>query len=673
MFKKEIKMAKITIEENGNLFAFENKKKKDDDKESLPVVLKKAKDLEFLEDKKIENIFEKDHWSLHHSENPMKPLEFSNGKTQEDIVREIVHAVKAGKKAIFLHGACGTGKSAIALNVARVLGKTSIVVPVKALQRQYEEDYFNKKYLIKNGKKLKIAMITGRENHDSVINPGVSCADPNLPENIKITEKNYHQLIEFYEENPFIKNKERIPLKNIRRISVAPANPYWSPIYSADFELNQFSDAKKKRYKAIGGKEYIFYYRKPGCSYYDQYLSYINSDVIIFNSAKYLSEFFIGRKPETEVEIIDEADDFLDGLFQQAEINVTRLIASLKNIYPESINAMNARNKIVELLELEEKNKRILGIDEKKVFHIKDTKIKDVLSLMLANLDLEAEISLDEMNYSNKLVETANSFKDILNEVYLMFKREEENLIAYLVSSNLSYTIQQIIEKNKAVVFMSGTLHSERVLKNVFKIQDYQVIEAETLNPGNVEVMKTGKEFDCKYSNFNMKKNSREEYLGALHLALKKAEKPILVHVNAFQDLPSEEEKEKFKLDGIMSSERLRSIQSEDKTGRSISLFKQGLSDCLFSTKCARGVDFPGDTCKSVIFTKYPNPNVAEPFWKILEKTHPEYFWDFYKDKARREFLQRIYRAVRSKDDHVFVLSPDLRVLNAVIEMHKTK
>jgi Rad3-related DNA helicase len=69
------------------------------------------------------------------------------------------------------------------------------------------------------------------------------------------------------------------------------------------------------------------------------------------------------------------------------------------------------------------------------------------------------------------------------------------------------------------------------------------------------------------------------------------------------------------------------------------------------------------------LFTKYPNPNPQNTFWKILKKTHPQYFWDFYKDKARREFLQRLYRALRSQEDHVFVLSPDSRVLEAVKDL----
>jgi Rad3-related DNA helicase len=66
------------------------------------------------------------------------------------------------------------------------------------------------------------------------------------------------------------------------------------------------------------------------------------------------------------------------------------------------------------------------------------------------------------------------------------------------------------------------------------------------------------------------------------------------------------------------------------------------------------------------VFTKYPNPNIGDTFWKVLKKNHPNYFWDFYKDKARREFLQRIYRAVRSRDDHVYILSPDKRVMDSV-------
>ena len=77
----------------------------------------------------------------------LKPIKFSNGKTQEDIVKEILDAIENGDKLIFVKGACGSGKSAIALNLARHFKKTSIVVPIKSLQEQYEKDYTKKKFI----------------------------------------------------------------------------------------------------------------------------------------------------------------------------------------------------------------------------------------------------------------------------------------------------------------------------------------------------------------------------------------------------------------------------------------------------------------------------------------------------------------------------------------------
>ena len=652
----------------------------DEDGDYVPEKLRKYEDLEFLKDelenkeelKETGDIFEKSYWNLFSNKEELKPLMFSNGKTQEDVVREIVSLIENGKKIIFLHGTCGTGKSAIALNVARVLGSASVVVPVKALQKQYEEDYMHGKWLkMDSGRKMKIAMITGRDNHDSVFFDGKSCADPELPENIKITEKNYQKIIKYYKDNPLIKNKVEPNMDKIRRMSIAPSNPYWSPILPADFEANQIRDATKRKYLGCNEKDWIFYHRKRGCSYYDQYLSYLMADVIIFNSAKYLSELGMGRKPKTEVEIVDEADEFLDSLFVQEELNLTRLKGALKLIFPEDNGAKDQIDRVLNLIGLEEKNKKALGIDEKKIFEIKDTKVKEILNLLVSNSELEAEIALDEINYSNKALETARNFSSLFDETYLSYKMDEENLYVKLVSTNLSGKLNDLMNKSKAIVFMSGTLHSREVLKKVFKIENYEVVEAETLKFGNAEIIMTGKEFDCKFSNFSSGGKSRKDYLHALKSCIDKAVEPMLVHVNAFQDLPDEQEKSDLGLGNVMSREKLKDLQKEDRTGRLVSLFKSGISSSLFSTKCSRGVDFPGDICKSMVFTKYPNPNTQDTFWKVLEKTHPESFWNFYKDKAKREFLQRLYRALRSFDDKVYVLSPDSRVLDAVRELQR--
>ncbi|MEK6817302.1 MAG: hypothetical protein AABX80_00725, partial [Nanoarchaeota archaeon] len=49
-------------------------------------------------------------WNLYEKEKFLNPLVFSNGKTQEDIVKEVLNSIKNGEKIIFIHGVCGTGK-----------------------------------------------------------------------------------------------------------------------------------------------------------------------------------------------------------------------------------------------------------------------------------------------------------------------------------------------------------------------------------------------------------------------------------------------------------------------------------------------------------------------------------------------------------------------------------
>jgi len=621
---------------------------------------------------KMETIFaEKEYWSLHEGNRPLVPLTFSNGKTQEDVVREVIELIKKGAKLVFIHGVCGTGKSAIALNIARKLGRTSIVVPVKALQKQYEDDYTSRKYLIKsNGQKLNMAVITGRDNHDSIFMDGANCADQKLPETIKINEKNFSLLREYYYQNPFIRSKNEPSLKDFKRISIAPANPYWSPIVPAQKDLG-LKDAQKKKYRGLQGQDFIFYHRKHGCSYYDQFQAYLDADVLMFNSAKYKIETRLNRKPSTEVEIIDEADEFLDNFSQQETLNLTRLGNTLGMLNSESEETRMSIDSLKDILKLEEKNKLALGIREEDIFKLDETHLAKALDLLLHNPELEDEAYLDEASYIRHALEVAINFAEFLDQTYVTYKRYEGDLYASLVTTNLAQQCGDMIAKNKALVFMSGTLHSRKVLKEIFGITDFAEVEAETILPGTLEIVRTGKEFDCKYASFYEKKHTREEYLRALDACVTQAKRPILVHVNAYEDLPSFEENVRYGLKHLMPREQLRALQEEDKHGKRVGEFKNKKTDVLFSTKCSRGADFPGETCNSIIFTKFPNPNPREIFWRVLERTHKQHFWDFYKDKARREFLQRLYRALRSRDDHVYVLSPDLRVLNAVQDLQK--
>ena len=190
------------------------------------------------------------------------PKIFSNKVSQKEIVEKVLKLIENGEKIIFINGKCGTGKSAIALNLAKELGKTSIIVPNKSLQEQYKRDYEKEKYILKDcGARLKINVITGRKNHKCVflkedkkelpkkeINSKLYDifepkrkelrenlkADPSannnfIPCKIEIKEKNFKKIKEYLRKNKTLKNKA-LDLKDIRRISVARACPYWSAV-----------------------------------------------------------------------------------------------------------------------------------------------------------------------------------------------------------------------------------------------------------------------------------------------------------------------------------------------------------------------------------------------------------------------------------------------------------
>lgn len=642
--------------------------------ELAPSELKTSASLTFLRQRgNQEAEADSEAWSLHRDGVKLAPLKFSNGKTQSDVVDEVAQLIAQGKKVILIQGVCGTGKSAIALNIARRLGRASIVVPVKALQKQYEHDYMSRMYLVKTDRtRMSIAMITGRENHDSLIKPGVSCAHPTLPDTVLITERNASLVREYYAHNPLIEHKRELPLKALRRISIAPANPYWSPIISSVYHL-PLRDATLKRYRGLHGQEFIFYHRKEGCSYYDQYQAYLDADVLIFNAAKFLIETALNRRPDTAVDIIDEADEFLDNFSEQEELNLTRLASYLQNLRLELSTASDARDALLEFLELEEKRARALGIAEDKLYHSSETKLPKILSLLLASPDLVAEIALDDNHYANTALDIAETFRELLDSTYITYRRKESELLATLVTTNLAQKFAELAGKSRALVLMSGTLHSQDVLRDVFGIREFVVVEAETQQPGTIDIHRTGKEMNCRYAHLSSGEHTRQQYLQALDACLARAKRPVLVHVHAFNDLPTEAEKSVYALQHLLSREQLLAAQAADKIGQQVTDFKEKKSDVLYSTRCARGIDFPGEMCNSIVFTKYPNPNPKGVFWQVLQKNHADYYWEFYHDKARRDFLQRLYRALRSQDDHVYILSPDTRVLESVKKMQNTQ
>ncbi|MBD3253009.1 hypothetical protein GF386_04715 [Candidatus Pacearchaeota archaeon] len=622
-------------------------------------------------------------WSLYENNKFLNPLVFSNNKSQEDIVREVSDAIEKGYRIIFIRGMCGTGKSAIALNLCKKFGKTSIVVPIKSLQEQYINDYTNKKYILSNNKKLKIFSIAGRQNFkcrfieegnfsekttkketnaklfDVYKKPkkdiNKTCDNIHLPCKIELKEKNLEIIKDYIKKNPNVSITDFQSIKDVKRMSIAPTCPYWSPIFPE--EINLRLDSNKIKYKAMNNRNFIFHQREKGCPYYEQYFAYAEADAIIFNSLKYKLEVLMNRKPETELEIIDECDEFLDSFANIEHINLDRLLFALNTIFIQP----KVKKLIDELKTITNKIRKYTISD--KILNIKETPVEDLLMKILVNKDLLDEIESDEYSYLYHLEKVARIFEYFLDETFFSISKKDNDLILNLVTTNLEKRFQESVDKNKVLVMMSGTVHSKNVLKKIFGLKEFKIINAETQYPGELVKCKYGHEIDCKYMNFKNKIVTREVYLRSLEKTIESAKKPVLIHVTSFSDLPTEQEKNKFNLNLPTQFELIKE-QNDDPFGRRVEDFKNKKTEILFTTKCSRGMDFPGNTCNSIILTRFPYPNISSIFWKILKETNPEGFMDFYMDKAERELLQRVYRGLRSENDKLYLLSPDIRVLD---------
>ncbi len=442
--------------------------------------------------KEKDNENEKEREGERNKDEFLKPLDFSNNKNQEDIVNEVLSAINEGNKIIFIKGVCGSGKSAIALNIAKNIGKASIVVPIKNLQNQYEEDYSNQKYVLKNNKeKLKIKVITGRSNHkcvffqenkdlfnqdskeitnqekkekkdqDANLNSFTqknqfqnknemppeqdlkysendpSCDNNFLPCKIEIKNKNSGFIRTYLKKNPKVKSSFIQDIEKTSRFLIAPVCEYWSPILPAHINAKQIEDSKTKEYDGLKNIKYKICSRKKGCPYYEQYHSYADSDVIVFNSKKYLIETEMNRKPQTEIEIIDECDEFLDSFTEYEKINLNKLAFSLTSLFSE-------KEKIYVLIEeLRKKTEEIIKdqetkelINSNKIIPLKDTKILEILKPFLEHKIMD-HVECDDENYCYHCEKVSKIFEDLENESFLSFSKDNQNTFCKIITINL--------------------------------------------------------------------------------------------------------------------------------------------------------------------------------------------------------------------------------------------
>jgi len=567
-------------------------------------------------------------WNLYRDGGLVPPLIYSDGRTQEDVVQEILDMFKEGKRIVFLQGAVGTGKSAIALNLISHFKRGGIVVvPTKVLQKQYADDYCKRnRFKIKSGKSfLRIDEIKGRDNFRCLLKK-CSASNRELPCTRSLS-------------------------KGERRVDAAKHCPFFSSIVHKKFKetaeeeleceyesLEYLACDKTKRFVLRRGKKI--------CTYYKQFKAYAESDVIVMNSAMWLTETLAtGRKPLRDIEVIDECDLLLDSLTFEKSISYFTLKKMREAIKEYEKDARRKHSPLAALQELANVMKHVKKLYEW-MNDIED-KFMELLRKRYRGRARDCDIKFlryfadlhREVHGGSETLDFLLQFSDAL---YVVVESER---ITFFVP-NMKLVMRKLLENSaRHILMMSATLQSEEVLRDFYGLKNFGIVIGESQNPGELRLMKCG----CEET-INVKKWHDEQfkakYWNTVEKMIKSATPPTLVQVHALKYLPTQ-------------------IREAVKKQKSVKV-----EEAIYSTTMTRGVDLKDDLCRSVVLLKCPFSDLSSPILQAIRNYVGEgVFWEYYHDMMRRNLIQYVGRGLRHMEDWVEVWSPD-RLVHTYIKKY---
>ena len=436
----------------------------------------------------------RENWTLQNSENEyISPLIYSNGKSQKDIVKEVIETFES-YDVVSLKGAVGSGKSAIALQVVSIFGSGIIAVPTKILQRQYVEDYCsgNKYHFNLGNRNLRVNFMFGRSNFFCLFMGG-KCSDDDKPCSRKL-------------------------MKGEKRYEACFECKYWAPVYSevlAEKIEEHLINHEQYSYQSISGQKVFFCPDEP-CDYYQQFDYYTRDGAIIMNLAKWLAETWIGRKSSVPIEIIDEGDAFLDNLSFRTTIS-SRFFTSLRN--KEKIS----EQKYIDLLN-----------DFNKCFKQNDSYEGIINDSIINFLGLLIDELGEEVGSSQNLVMKIKLFLKYPNMAYAQIKNEKMTFFL----SRPDITFSELKQRSGKILLMSATMQAPKIFSSVFRFNNIPLVQAEPKFPGNLKIMSTKDSMNVTYGNW-VNYDFRKRYYQLLNKVVEKATRPTLVQVHALKYIPT--------------------------------------------------------------------------------------------------------------------------------------
>ena len=628
-------------------------------------------------------------WSVVDAETraPLSPRGYSTGLTQDEAVKQILDTFRRARRDgrqqdVFFIAGTGSGKSLVALNVAaRVGGRALVVIPTVNLQDQYEEAAQSKQVLRPDGRPLSVASVKGKRRYGCAFEGGTA-ADPHVcTRSAKNKDARWRKAAQCPLWAPSFKREGYDALLSKREEILQTERV---PERVQEFLVRLDDNARS--YAGIDGEEYV-HVGPRGCDYMDAHFAFAASDVVLLSNRKWQVETDIGRKPRVDLEVFDEADGFLDELFDEQRLTAEGLEQLLARIayaakilsLPESMLADPEVFQNVDpqpdglpdpqaYFALQSLVRRLRSFKSPKEFEDEKTwRALEAVPKMIAEWPrlardrLRGEFPLHpwaSVHVETLLISQAiqDDDENIVAKVKAFVESKDSLILAYDATGvyftyhNLSAPLRRLSEKCAPLrLWMSATFPSEKILRQVYGFRDPVVVHGEPRFQGTLRVVQSD---PPRVTHATWQKDAtRRAFVAALHDVLTRIpeDEQAIIVVHGKQRL----------LDVADMSPVAKWLVGEleddgERHEQRLEHFFRGERKLLASTRIVRGVDFAGDKARHIILLKDPLPNLRARRFQVFEKKwSPELIFSYADDIASRTLAQMIGRGLRHESDWV--------------------
>jgi Rad3-related DNA helicase len=619
----------------------------------------------------------------------LAPRAYSTGLTQDEAVRQILAPFRKARRAggeqdVFFVAGTGSGKSLVALNVAaRVGGRAIISIPTVNLQDQYEEAAASKRVLKPNGQPLTVASVKGRKRYTCPFEGGTA-ADPHVCQRGgKNKDRSWRKAATCPRFAPTMTRAGYEALLRSRDDILATER--------LDPQAQQFLmhlHEQSAAWRGVGDEAEEFVHVGPrGCGYLDAHHAFAVADVVVLSNRKWAVETELGRKPRVELEVFDEADGFLDELFDEQRVTAEALLQVAERValaarvlsLPESTlrdpDEMARMDPVPEALPdpqgylaLQSLGRRLRTFESPDDFDDERTwRALEAVPRMLGEWPKLALARLREEfarhPWAAPLVEAllvGGSIQDEDENVVAKIKgfvESRDSLIlaydgtgVYFTYSNLAAPLRRLAKRSAPLrLWMSATFPSERILRTVYGFHDPVVVQGEPRFQGTLKLVEH--EVPRVTHATWQRKETRAAFVRALHDVFERIppDEQAIVVVHGKQRL----------LDVAEQSPLARWLVAEleddaERHEERLEQFFRGERRVLASTRIARGVDFAGDKARHIVLLKDPLPNLRSRRFQVLaKKWSDELLFAYADDMAGRTLAQMVGRGLRHEEDWV--------------------